>query len=117
MSTLFTVALDAVSANAPHVSVLAAVPNPLDGITPDMSVLGGAFRNTWVKVASAIYGIMVAVSAVYLMGAFVGLSQAKKAHNPHQMSEALGDVKLRAGAFGGLLATPVIIGAIILVVS
>lgn len=30
--------------------------NPLNGIKPDMSVFGGAFNETWARVAAGIWG-------------------------------------------------------------
>ncbi|MBN1172912.1 MAG: hypothetical protein JXA67_12120 [Micromonosporaceae bacterium] len=93
------------------------VKNPLDGVTPDLSVLGEAFGNVWVRVASAIWALMLAGAAIYLGAAFLNLAQAKRMNNSHMMSDAAGDVRLRAAALAGLVALPLIVGAIITVVG
>lgn len=108
------------------VSVLAAPPtpgggggvkNPLDGVTPDMGVLGTAFAQTWVRVAAAIWGLLIAAATLYLASAFLAMAQAKKTGHTHMMSEATSDVKIRAAALAGLVGLPVIIGAIITVIG
>ncbi len=91
------------------------VKNPLDGVTPDMSVLGAAFGNVWVRVAGAIWALFIAAAAVSLGAAFLNMSQAKKMGNSGMASEAASDVKTRAAALGGLIGLPVIVGAIIAV--
>jgi hypothetical protein len=93
------------------------VKNPLDGVTPDMSVLGGAFGQTWVRVAGAIWALMIAAAAISLGAAFLNMAQAKKLGNSHMMSEATSDVKIRGAALGGLVGLPVIVGAIIVVIG
>jgi hypothetical protein len=91
--------------------------NPLDGVTPDLGVLGGAFGETWVRVAGAVWALMIAASALYLGGAFLSLAQNRQAGNSYGMSDSMRDVKLRAMALGGLVGLPVIVGAIIAVVG
>lgn len=93
------------------------VQNPMDGVSPDLGVLGGAFGAIWVRVAGGIWALLIAAAALYLGAAFLNMAQAKKMGNSHMMSEATGDVKIRAAAFGGLVMLPVIIGAIITVVG
>lgn len=93
------------------------VKNPLDGVSPDMSVLGDAFNSVWVRVAGAIWGLMLAGAAVYLGASFLNLAQAKRMSNSHMMTDAAGDVRLRAAALAGLVALPLIVGAIITVVG
>lgn len=93
------------------------VQNPLDGVTPDLGVLGGAFGSAWIRVAGAIWALLIAAAAIYLGAAFLSMAQAKKMGNAHMMSEATGDVKIRAAAFGGLVGLPVIVGAIITVIG
>jgi hypothetical protein len=99
-------------------TVLAAPPkNPLDGVSPDMSVLGKAFEQKWVQVAGAIWGLMIAVAALYLGAGMLSLTNAKKANNSYMMTDALGDVKLRGLALAGLVALPLLVSAIITLVS
>lgn len=93
------------------------VTNPLDGVTPDMSVLGAAFGATWVRVAGAIWALLIAAATIYLGAAFLNMAQARRMGNSHMMSEATGDLKVRGAALGGLVALPVIVGAIITVVG
>jgi hypothetical protein len=93
------------------------VENPLDGVTPDLGVLGDAFGSTWIRVAGAIWALLIAAASIYLGAAFLSMAQAKRMGNSHMMSEATGDVKIRAAALGGLVGLPVIVGAIITVVG
>ncbi|MDM4723322.1 hypothetical protein QTQ03_28365 [Micromonospora sp. WMMA1363] len=93
------------------------VQNPLDGVTPDLGVLGGAFQSTWVRVVGGLWALMIAAAAVYLGAAMLNMAQARRVGNAHMMSEAAGDVKLRAAALAGLVGLPVIVGAIITVVG
>jgi len=93
------------------------VENPLDGVTPDMGVLGDAFGQTWIRVAGALWALLIAGAALYLGAAFLSMAQARRIGNSHMMSEATGDVKIRAAALGGLVGLPVIVSAIITVVG
>jgi hypothetical protein len=93
------------------------VKNPLDGVTPDMGILGSAFGNTWVRVAGAVWALLMAASVLYMAAAFLSMSQAKRLGNTHMISEATGDVKIRAVGLAGLVGLPVIVGAIISVVG
>ncbi len=93
------------------------VQNPLNGVSPDMSVLGGAFNNIWIRVAGALWALALAAATIYLAYGFLNMSQAKRMGNAHMMSEATGDVKIRAAAVGGLVGLPVIVSAIIAVIG
>ncbi|MFI7074285.1 hypothetical protein ACIODS_27845 [Micromonospora chalcea] len=93
------------------------IKNPLDGVTPDMGVLGGPFTATWVRVAGAIWALMIAVVALYVGAGFVSMAQARQLNNSHMMSEATSSVKLRLAALGGVVLLPLIIGAVIAAVG
>jgi hypothetical protein len=93
------------------------VKNPLDGVTPDMGILGPAFGSTWTRVAGAIWAILIAVAVLYLAASFLSMAQAKRLGNSHMVTEATGDLKIRAAALAGLVGLPVIVGAIITVVG
>jgi hypothetical protein len=93
------------------------VTNPLDGVTPDMGILGPAFGHTWARVAGAIWALLIAVAVLYLAAAFLSMMQAKRIGNSHMVTDAAGDLKIRAAALGGLVGLPVIVGAIISVVG
>ena len=93
------------------------VTNPLDGVVPDMNILGPAFGHTWVRVAGAIWALLIASAVLYLAAAFVSMAQARRLGNSHMVSEATGDLRVRAAALAGLVGLPVIVGAIITVVG
>lgn len=116
VSTAVRTALLAVPA-APTPGTGGGVDNPLNGVKPDMGVLGAAFGNTWVRVAGAIWALFIAAAAISLGSAFMNMAQARKLGNSHMMSEATGDVKIRAAALAGLVGLPVIVGAIIAVIG
>jgi hypothetical protein len=93
------------------------VSNPLDGVTPDMGILGPAFGQTWTRVAGAIWALLIAAAVLYLAAAFLSMAQAKRLGNSHMITEATGDVRIRATALAGLVGLPAIVGAIISVVG
>ena len=93
------------------------VANPLDGVTPDMGILGSAFGHTWIRVAGAIWALLIAAAVLYLAAAFLAMAQAKQVGNSHMVTEATGDVKTRVVALAGLVGLPVIVGAIITMVG
>ena len=93
------------------------VGNPLDGVTPDMGILGPAFGQTWARVAGAVWALLIAAAVFYLAVAFLSMAQAKRLGNTHMVTDAAGEVKIRAAALAGLVGLPVIVGAIITVVS
>lgn len=93
------------------------ITNPLDGVTPDMSILGPAFGNTWTRVAGAVWALLIAAAVFYLAAAFLSMAQARRLGNAHMVTDATGDVKIRAAALAGLIGLPVIVGAIITVVG
>ncbi len=91
--------------------------NPLQNVRPNMGVLGDAFNHVWVSVATAAWGLMIAAASLYLGAALLSLANARKVNNSYMMTDALADVKLRAASLGGLVALPVIVGAVIRVFS
>jgi len=93
------------------------VTNPLNGVTPDMGILGSAFGHTWARVAGAIWALMIAAAVLYLAAAFLSMAQAKRIGNAHMVTDATGDLKIRAAALAGLVGLPVIVGAIISVMG
>ncbi|GAB1639705.1 hypothetical protein [Krasilnikovia sp. MM14-A1259] len=93
------------------------VTNPLDGVTPDMGILGPAFGHTWARVAGAVWALLIAAAVFYLAAGFLAMAQAKRVGNAHMITEATGDVKIRAVALAGLVGLPVIVGAIITTVG
>jgi hypothetical protein len=93
------------------------VKNPMDGITPDMSVLGTAFGSVWARIAGAIWALLLGAATLYFGAGWLTLAQAKKMGNSHMMADATGDLRLRAVAVGGLVALPLLMGAIIAVIG
>ncbi|GLY02431.1 MULTISPECIES: hypothetical protein [Actinoplanes] len=93
------------------------VTNPLDGVTPDMGILGPAFVTTWARVAGAVWALLIAAAVFYLAAAFLSMAQAKRIGNAHMVTDATGEVKVRAAALAGLIGLPVIVGTIITVVG
>ncbi|MFG3423177.1 hypothetical protein [Micromonospora sp. NPDC048063] len=82
-----------------------------------MGVLGGPFQATWLRVAGAIWALMLAAVALYVGAAFVSMAQARQLNNHHMMSEATSAVKLRLAALAGVVLLPLIVGAVIAAVG
>jgi hypothetical protein len=93
------------------------ITNPLDGVTPDMGILGPAFGQSWIRVASAVWALLIAAAVFYLASAFLSMAQAKRLGNAYLVTDATGEVKIRATALAGLVGLPVIVGAIITMVG
>lgn len=62
--------------------------NPFDGIGPDLSVFGPLFDALWKQVLAAIWGIVIVVSAFFLVLSISKSSAATAARNPERLAEA-----------------------------
>lgn len=95
----------------------AAATNPLEGITPDMGILGPAFSSTWSRVAAAVWGVLLAAASVKLLVALYKMRAARGAGYGSEMADSAQEAKVAAVAFGCLAGAGVIIGAILFVVQ
>ena len=89
--------------------------NPLDGILPDLTILGVEFTQTWQKLAGAGWGIAILVAVAYLAAGLVGMAQSRGGSHPNHLREAKSEAIKAGWALGSLVALPVIVGAILLV--
>jgi hypothetical protein len=95
--------------------LVAAVDNPLDGLVPDFSFGGAKFTQLWQKAITAIWGIGILISIVYLVIGIVGMAGASGEVNPNPQAHAVGRKKaLWAGvSLGVLAALALVVGAIL----
>ncbi|WP_245687994.1 hypothetical protein [Rhodococcus phenolicus] len=91
--------------------------NPLNGIKPDMSVFGGAFNETWARVAAGIWGVVLAGSAINLMVALYKIRKARAGGYQSELSESMDAAKTATIAFGAVAGASIIIGAILFIVN
>ncbi|WP_233193087.1 hypothetical protein [Cryobacterium sp. Y29] len=92
-----------------------AIDNPLDGLVPDFSFGGTEFTALWQKLITAIWGIAILISIVYLALGLVSMAGASSDSNPNPQQHAQGRKKaLWAGvSLAGLAALALIVGAIL----
>jgi hypothetical protein len=96
-------------------SHLPTIDNPLDGLIPDFSFGGAKFTQLWQKLITAVWGIAILASIVYLALGLVSMAGASGTTNPNPQQHAEGRKKaLWAGiSLAGLAALAVIVGAIL----
>lgn len=92
---------------------LVAASNPLDGVKPDLSPLGGSFQSLWTRLAAAAWAICLAVLALKGMTALAAAGTARRGGDPARYHEEFSSAKTTGVAFGALLLLGVIIGGII----
>ena len=92
-----------------------SIDNPLDGLIPDFSFGGTEFTALWQKLITAIWGIAILISIVYLALGLVSMAGASSDSNPNPQQHAQGRKKaLWAGlSLAGLAALALIVGAIL----
>lgn len=95
----------------------AAATNPLEGITPDMSILGPAFNSTWSRIAAAVWGVLLAGASIKLLTSLYKMRAARTGGYSSEMTDAAQEAKVAAVAFGALAGAGVLIGAILFVVG
>ncbi|TIH33783.1 hypothetical protein [Subtercola vilae] len=91
--------------------------NPLNNITPNFTFLGVKFTALWQLLLAGVWGIAIIVAIVYLIMALVAVRHARDNSNPQQAGSAKSKVIGSLGSLGGLVALPIIVGAIITVFS
>lgn len=91
------------------------IDNPLEGLIPDFSFGGSEFTELWQKLITAIWGIAILISIVYLALGLVSMAGASGDANPNPQQHAQGRKKaLWAGvSLAGLAALALIVGAIL----
>ena len=91
------------------------VDNPLDGLVPDFTFGGTEFTELWQKVITAIWGIAILASIVFLVIGLVSMAGASGATNPNPQQHAEGRKKaVWAGvSIAGLAGLALLVGAIL----
>lgn len=91
------------------------IDNPLDGLIPDFSFGGSEFTELWQKLITAIWGIAILISIVYLALGLVSMAGASGDANPNPQQHAQGRKKAlwAAVSLAGLAALALIVGAIL----
>ena len=91
------------------------IDNPLEGLIPDFSFGGSEFTELWQKLITAIWGIAILISIVYLALGLVSMAGASGDANPNPQQHAQGRKKAlwAAVSLAGLAALALIVGAIL----
>lgn len=95
--------------------LFAQAKNPLDGVTPDTSGLGGEFNGKVQLFISVVWGLCLAAAVVILIMAWVRMAAANNAGNSHTQAINHKVVMTAVWAVAGLLLVPLIVGALILI--
>ena len=106
---------DLILTAAQHLPHVMDVSNPLDGLLPDFTFGGTKFTQLWQKLITAIWGIAILISIVYLAMGLVSMAGASGDTNPNPQQHAAGRKKaLWAGvSLAALAALALIVGAIL----
>lgn len=91
--------------------------NPLDGITPNLDVFGGALNDVWARVVAGIWAAFLAASGINLIAALYKIRKARAGGYQSELSDSMDSAKTAAVAFGAIAAAGVIMGAILFVVN
>lgn len=94
-----------------------AIENPIDGVLPDFSVFGAEFDAWWKKLFAGFWGLAIVAAIFYLIGGIVDANRHKGGGHPNQVREATQQAKMAGISLGALAALPVLVGAILFVVS
>ena len=95
--------------------LLAAAKNPLDGVTPDTSGLGGEFNSKVSLFLSIVWGLCLAAAVGVLILSWVRMAAANTSGNAHNQAINHKVVMAAVWAVAGLRLVPVLVGALILV--
>ncbi|MEE2061755.1 hypothetical protein [Rhodococcus artemisiae] len=91
--------------------------NPLDGITPNLDVFGGALNDVWARVIAGIWAAVLGAAGINLMTALYKIRKARAGGYQSELSDSMDAAKTAAVAFGAVAAAGVIMGAILFVVN
>jgi hypothetical protein len=91
--------------------------NPLDGISPDFTVFGAEFNSIWLTLAAGLWGLAILVAVGYLGYGVLGVAQSRNTGHTMQLRDSKQQAVNAFVALGGLVALPIIVGAIMLVFS
>lgn len=98
------------------ITVLAAIPNPFDGILPDFSIFGAQFTELWQKLLAGLWAIAIVISAAYLIWGIVQMGKSDDG-NPNAYKQGRKAAVMAGISLGCLAAITVIVGAILLIVG
>lgn len=97
------------------VSASAEIDNPIDELLPNFEVFGTEFTQLWEKLLGAAWAIALLVAIVFLIRGIATMAASKE--NPQAYSSGKSNVIWAVIAIAALAALPVIVGAILAVVS
>lgn len=90
-----------------------AAENPLDGVKPSISGLGGEFGTLFKRIAAVVWAVGLGFLAIMAMIALTQAGAAKKSGNPGEYNASFKTFTNVGIAFLGLLLLGVILGSVI----
>lgn len=103
--------------HADALNYLWKIENPMDGVVPDFSVFGADFNSLWKKLLAAAWAVAIVVAIGFLIRGLVSMNQHQGGGHPSQLRESRNEVKTATISLAGLAGLPVIVGAILTVMS
>ncbi|GAA4825222.1 hypothetical protein GCM10023353_38910 [Tomitella cavernea] len=94
-----------------------AVDNPFEKISPDLSILGPAMNDTWVRVGSAVWAVALLFVVIKLIVGVSKMKSAEKRGYAQDASEYTGEAKVAGIALAVLVMLTVIVGSVLFVVQ
>ena len=102
--------------NLQTIVLTAAIENPFENVTPNFAVFGAEATELWQRLLGAAWVVGLLVAAAFLIVGLVKMGKSSD-DNPHQYKQGRKSALMAGGSFGGLVALPLIAGAIITVFS
>ncbi|WP_139061801.1 hypothetical protein [Tsukamurella pulmonis] len=99
------------------VAPASAAGNPLDGITPDMSLLGPAFNSSWKRLGGALWGVVIGILAFKVITSTLKARRAKRNAASSDLAEATEELQESLFMLGACALASVIIAAVLFVAT
>lgn len=98
-------------------TILADPKNPFDGVSPNPGAFGTGINSVLVLILGGVWGIVLIIEAIYCLIHLLKWQAARKDARTDDVTEASGAFKVGLIVFALTIGLPVVIGAIIFVVS
>ncbi|WP_159096625.1 hypothetical protein [Miniimonas sp. S16] len=104
--------------NTTTILAAGAVTNPFDGVSPNISVFGAEFNAMLTLILGGIWGIaLLYTGGQALIGGIKWSNASRQNYSAEIVDESAGHAKRALAAFGFTVGVPLILGAIIVLLS
>ena len=102
---------------ATNIATAQSIPNPLEGVQPDLSLLGPALNSTWKRILASLWGGCIAIAGVYVLTSGLSLKKSRKRGMAGDLSESTDDFRTSLYSLGIVAAATPIVGAVLFLVG